>query len=401
MSLVFMGLAIAAKPNSLGSNERYDASARFAQACHGIWFYILKTVLPLDLIALNPLPRQIDWVAPPFNWSILGTLAMSVGSFLVRRRWPGLLAVWLSYLVILAPNSGIIRSSDQIAADRYSYMAMVGWVILAAGCFCGLWQTSSRARRGAMGIIALCLGALLGLVPMTWNQCRTWLNSEILWTHALAHGAGSSCEAHYNLGVVLFRQGKTAAAAAHYAEALRLNPGHYRAHSNLAVDLFRQGKLDEAAAHYAEALRLHSDLAEAHNGLGLVLSSQGKYEAALAHFAEALRLRPGYADVYNNSAMIMAACPEARYRDGKRAVESATRACELTDWKRSDSLDTLAAAYAEAGDFDAAVTWQTRAIGLLTDEREKDDFRSRLVLYLAKKPDREASPVLTPTEKRP
>ena len=66
----------------------------------------------------------------------------------------------------------------------------------------------------------------------------------------------------------------------------------------------------------------------------------------------------------------MAACPEAKYRDGRKAVESATRACELTEWKRSEFLDTLAAAYAESGDFDAAVTWQMRAIGFLTDERQ-------------------------------
>ena len=82
----------------------------------------------------------------------------------------------------------------------------------------------------------------------------------------------------------------------------------------------------------------------------------------------------------------MAACPEAKFRDGKRAVEFATRACELTKWKDPRILNTLAAAQAEAGDFDAAVRSQKRAIELLTDERQKDDYRSRLVLYQAKRP---------------
>ena len=71
---------------------------------------------------------------------------MSAGLFLLRRRWPGLLAAWLSYLVILAPNSGLIRISDQIAADRYSYMAMLGLVMLAAAGLCRLWRMSSRGR---------------------------------------------------------------------------------------------------------------------------------------------------------------------------------------------------------------------------------------------------------------
>jgi len=537
VSLVFMGLAIAAKPRSRFPIERYGASAGIAQACYGIWFYILKTVLPLDLNACYPSPREISWLASPFLLSILGTLGMSAGSFLRRRRWPGLLAAWLSYLVILAPNSGIIRISDQLAADRYSYLAMLGWVILAAACLCRLWQTSSWARPGAIGIITLCLGALLGLLPMTWNQCRTWRDSGTLWTHALNHGAGNNWPAHNNLGLVLYGQGKIEEAAAHYTEALRLNPGYADAHNNLGVflcrqgnyeaaaaqyaealrldpghpdarsnlglELFRQGKyeaaearfaevlrldpghakahynlgsvldsqgkLEEAATHYAEALRLNPGHADARNNLGLelfrqgeyeaaaarfaealrldpghakahynlgsVLDSQGKLEAAATHYAEALRLNPGHADAHNNlgvvlfrqgkyeaaaaqytealrlnpgdggacnnRAMIMAACPEAKYRDGERAVEFATRACELTEWKMPGFLDTLAAAYAEAGDFDAAVTWQTRAIGCLTDERKKDDYRSRLVLYQARKPYRDASPVLAPTEARP
>jgi hypothetical protein len=84
--------------------------------------------------------------------------------------------------------------------------------------------------------------------------------------------------------------------------------------------------------------------------------------------------------------MIWAAASEAKYRDGRRAVEAATRACALTAWKNPAYLDTYAAAAAEAGDFDAAVKWQTRAIDLLSDENQKADFRSRLKLYEARKP---------------
>jgi serine/threonine-protein kinase len=99
--------------------------------------------------------------------------------------------------------------------------------------------------------------------------------------------------------------------------------------------------------------------------------------------------------------MIMASCSEAKYRDGKKAVEFATIACELTDWNRSIYLDTLAAAYAEAGDFDAAVRWQSRAIEIVSDETQKGDYRRRLALYQAGRPYREVFQLLAPTEARP
>jgi hypothetical protein len=99
VSLVFVGLAIAAKPPELVFARRFDASARFAQACYATWFYISKTMLPLDLNAFYPSPVEISWLAPPFQLSILGTLAVTAGLFLLRRRWPGLLVTWLIYLV--------------------------------------------------------------------------------------------------------------------------------------------------------------------------------------------------------------------------------------------------------------------------------------------------------------
>jgi tetratricopeptide (TPR) repeat protein len=334
LSLAGMGLALAAKQHVLSvvPIEQDGAAVRIAQACYGVWFYLLKTGLPLDLMAVYPLPRRIDWLQPRFLLSILGTLAMSLALVLLRRRRPGLLAAWLSYLAILAPNSGLIRVSDQLVADRYSYMALLAGVIAAAAGLGRFGRPPGRLRPGALGIIAAGLVALLGLIPLTWDQCRVWRSPVSLWTHALDHGLS-------------------------------------------------RGK--------------------AHNGLGAALVRQGRFAEAAAHYAEAMRLDPGDAEAYNNLAMILAACPDATYRDGRRAVAAATRACALTGWKSPYFLDTLAAAAAEAGDFDAAVAWQTRAIALLRDRWKQEDYRTRLALYQAKQPYREVFPGAPPAERRP
>jgi tetratricopeptide (TPR) repeat protein len=105
-----------------------------------------------------------------------------------------------------------------------------------------------------------------------------------------------------------------------------------------------------------------------------------------------MTLKPKDADSLNQLAWYLATSAQTNQRDGKAAVEFATKACELTDWKNPAYLDTLAAAHAESRDFDAAVKCQSKAIELRDDEKEKKDLRARLKLYQAKKSYHTASP---------
>jgi tetratricopeptide (TPR) repeat protein len=498
LSVLFMGLAVKgrAQAEHVASLQHTGFWARVAQACFGIWFYLVKTVVPSNLTAFYPLPDRLSGVEPLFLLCILGTLGMTLAAVLLRRRWPGLLAAWLAYLVILAPNLGLVQIGRQIAADRYSFISMMGSVVLAAAGLAALLRPGPRGGPVVLGVTAASLAALLGLVVLARVQCRIWRSSEILWSHVLAHGGSQSAmpqlglgaylindgrideamphliealrfapedpdvrislgaalsgqgrteeamthyaaalrlkpnsgRLHYNLAVVLSRQGRTEEARAHYVEAIRQNPDDAESRNNLAailnsqgktgeaiaqltealridpalVDthyslgnlLFGQGRVEEAIAQYTEALRLNPRHVGAHHRLGMVLSAQGRIEEALAEYAATLQLDPNDAGVLNNQAMIWSSHPQARYRDGPRAVASAIRACELTGGNDPGFLDTCAAAHAEAGDFPQAVKWQTRAIELLNDASRKEAFRARLKLYQAGQPYRE--PVRAP-----
>jgi hypothetical protein len=354
LSLIIIGLAIKAREGGRFANGSSDwgLATRVAQVCYGICFYVAKTVWPFNLASYYPMPRQITWSDLPYLLSILSTLGLSAALILMRRSRPGQLAAWLSYLVILAPNLGLVRFSDQIAADRYSYLATMGGVVLVAAGFNRIGRSARRVRPVLLGLAAVGLGVLFSLIVLTRGQCRTWRDSESLWSHALEHGAGRSAVAHTTMGGMLVRRGEVDQARAHFAEALRLDPAYAPAHNNLGEVLFRSGRFDQALAQFAEALRFDAELAAAHN----------------------------------NRAMVWAACPVAAYRDGRRAVEAATRACALTGWQDPALLDTLAAAHAEAGDYDAAVKRQAEAIALVGDGPKKADFQSRLELYRDRKP---------------
>jgi Flp pilus assembly protein TadD len=100
---------------------------------------------------------------------------------------------------------------------------------------------------------------------------------------------------------------------------------------------------------------------------------------------------------YNHLAWLLAACPNANFRNGAKAVEYAKKACELSGWKDASTLSTLAAAYAEAGDFDNAVKWQNNYLesDYLKSNPSNDTLekaRQRLSLYQQKKPYHEEKP---------
>ncbi|MHC5542901.1 hypothetical protein ACYOEI_32155, partial [Singulisphaera rosea] len=137
LSTTFMVVAVLAKRSnqSLRSVADYGVFARLAQSCYGIWFYLVKTLLPVDLVAYYPLPKPETFATLPYVLGMLATVGVSAVFFSVRRRWPGWLAAWVVYLVVLAPNMGIVQIGNQVAADRYSYAASIAWAVLLA---CGL-----------------------------------------------------------------------------------------------------------------------------------------------------------------------------------------------------------------------------------------------------------------------
>ncbi len=114
-----------------------------------------------------------------------------------------------------------------------------------------------------------------------------------------------------------------------------------------------------------------------------------QFNQAISYYMRATEINPVFAPSYNNLAWLLATCPDGQYRDGNKAVENATRACELSQWAKPDCLGTLAAAYAEAGEFDLAIKWQTKAIELAIPDYDMAAAQSRLKLYKAGKPYRE------------
>ena len=122
--------------------------------------------------------------------------------------------------------------------------------------------------------------------------------------------------------------------------------------------------------------------------LGGAQAGAGQMKAARRSYEEAAKAGPKSHAAYNDLAWLLATCWDDSVRDGKRATELATIACELTRWKDGRIIDTLSAAYAEAGKFQEAVKYQKKAVEFAeayTAEAIRE-LRERLKLYESGKP---------------
>ncbi|MGP0066472.1 MAG: tetratricopeptide repeat protein [Isosphaeraceae bacterium] len=151
-----------------------------------------------------------------------------------------------------------------------------------------------------------------------------------------------------------------------------------------------QKDYNHAIADFDEVLKLNPKNVRAYYGRGQCWQREREFAKAIADFDQAVQLNPRYWGAYNQRAWIWATCTDATVRDASKAIESARSACELTSASgKASCLDTLAAAYAEAGNFAEAVKAQTEANARFKTDGVRKSWQARLSLYQAKKPYRE------------
>jgi Flp pilus assembly protein TadD len=190
--------------------------------------------------------------------------------------------------------------------------------------------------------------------------------------------------ARNNLGYAFFRKGLVAEAIVQYDKALELQPHDAGVHHNFGIALFKEGLVDEAMAHYRKALEIQPDNAEVENDLGSALNRKGQVAEAIRHWQHALELRPQYMPAQNNLAWALATNPDASLRNGAKAVDLAQQANQSTGGKNLLILRTLAAAYAEAGQFTNALATAGQALQLAVNEHNMpmiNSFQVQIKLY--------------------
>jgi tetratricopeptide (TPR) repeat protein len=196
-----------------------------------------------------------------------------------------------------------------------------------------------------------------------------------------------SYDAHLMLGSAQVLRGLHAVATQTFSRAIKLEPDKGGGYGGRAMAYMSMGQRKAALDDLNHAIRFEPMRADLFRDRGQVYAMDGHWTQALADMDTAIRIDPNDVEAHVSRAWTLATCSEAKLRDGAKAVESATRACELTQWKSPRPLATLAAAFAEKGDFGGAVQMQRKALEV-TPEKDpvRDYYQACLDRYRAKKP---------------
>jgi Tfp pilus assembly protein PilF len=440
------------------------ANRLWTAAISYVW-YLEKAFWPTDVMIIYP---HSNHAARLFRAAVLVLVLISLLGVMWRRKRPYFAFGWFWYLGTLVPVIGLIQVGSQETADRYFYIPSIGLLVLIAwvGNELAGSRVYGRAIAGfvASAVAIACLAATRAQLAF-WQDSDTLFshalsvmpNNNLAWEYHAAYVRNMGrfeqarqelerslriyprnpnvendlakllllqnkpdeaaehfrlCllspipnpEAHINLGGILLTKNRLEEAAEQFQTALRFEPGNEKARVQLGLVLMKQGKIEEAGKGFTECIRLAPEDAEAHIGLADVLTRQGKTGEAISQYQQALKLAPNAVEALNNLAWILATASRAELRDGKEGVRLAKRACELTHNKIPRMIGTLAAAYAEAGQFDEAAATAQRAHDAAAAIGRKEIAARNLELlelYRSHKPYHEQPPALNPGPARP
>lgn len=256
---------------------------RAAGAVRGYAFYVYKTVLPVNLAPFYPRPAPADAFDHVFAVSALAVLSLTVLVFWSRRK--AFIAAWLYYVVTLVPVIGILQAGDQAAADRYTYLPLLGFFILA-GAFCA---NLFRTRKGAA--MALLLAAAIPLAALTVRQEGVWKDSLSLWSREIEIYPKVP-RAFNQRGVAYMELGGYAQAIDDLSNAIRLDSGIPRFYYNRANAYSAIGDYRSAIDDYSRAISLKPDYALAYFNRGTAYGRLTRYDEALADYDMVIVLEP-------------------------------------------------------------------------------------------------------------
>ncbi|MGE5179771.1 MAG: tetratricopeptide repeat protein [Bacteroidota bacterium] len=253
---------------------------------HSLAYSLFQTAAPARLSPIYPSAR--------LGWSLAAGVVLAAITLLAiaraRRGRKGLLAAWLAYLVVLAPNVIGVGSGLQPVADRYSYLATIPLFVLAGFGIAVVWERAGAWRRVALGAVLACVLVLLGALAA--RQAGLWRSSESLWAYVIREFPPTAdyIDAYVNLSAAYDREGKRAEAKRVLERAAAIDPRSAKVQYNLGIVSYFLGDRARALACLRRATELDSTDAMAFYNRALISGEAGYVEESVTSMTRAARM---------------------------------------------------------------------------------------------------------------
>jgi len=293
--LPLLGLSLASslityRAQSVGGalSGELGSGVRLENALVSLLWYLEKTAFPFRLAVHYPYQLPIGFSRVALSVTALALL--TGGVFWLGRRSPYLLVGWFWYLIALLPVLGLVQVGTQAAADRYTYIPLLG-IFLAA-----VWGSAELGRRlriapQALAALGALLIALLG--ARARDQVLVWTDERVLFEHAIAVAGGSST-AYNGLGVFEAHAGNYKAAEKDFRAAKQYFPEVYQAPLNAGLLAALDGRMADAEHEYQEAIALDPARPDAYYGLAILDLRAGRPRDAVPWLEKVVALNPEY-----------------------------------------------------------------------------------------------------------
>lgn len=268
--------------------------ARLTAAVYSFTLSLFRFVWPVSLSPLHEMPQRISLTDGPFALAVAAAVAITIGLVALWRRWPGGLIAWIFSALMLVPTNLALRQGADLAPDRYSYLAGLGYAVLVGGGALAAIhlvrrERPTRAVTRLMGMCAVAAAAALGVA--SWSFSEVWTESESLWRWAVdLDPACSVCHGKLGESVLTGQDGITHVAEAEglFRRAIALRPDLPDAYYNLGTALVLQGRYREAEAPLREYMTRVPGAASGPERLGLVYLLEGRHAEAVPLLRTAL-----------------------------------------------------------------------------------------------------------------
>jgi tetratricopeptide (TPR) repeat protein len=353
LSVAAAAATIFAQTVTMATLEQLPFLPRIKNAAVSLTVYLRQMFWPTYLAIFYPHPHdQLN------IWLVLASagliILITLLAIILRQKRPYLFVGWFWYLILIAPVLGIFQAGLQSRADRFTYLPHIGITIALTWGVADLTEQWRRRRTLLAAVATVVIGAC---ATIAWKQTTYWRDSISVWERALA-----------------------------------VTSNNQIAHQDLAAALSARDRIAESRIHSRAAEIIHAQTTlkdfpldvPTRDNLGVLLIKAGDAAGAIQQWTTSLQIDPNDGNALNNLGWALATHPVDAIRDGKKAVELAEKASALPGGQSPIVLRTLAAAYAESGDFAKAIGIAQRAVESATAQGNNslvETLRHEIELY--------------------